>query len=193
MKLPIIFTLFTLLLATVFAREKQCTPGSCRYRTFRLRADTRAPAPINTFGYLDWRLGWYAMPERNYRGYIEPYGNRTDPSQAGWGKLHDASAPESILYAPTSPHLRAYQSFDAVERERERTNTPGGSWFRPTHGTPMYYVFNGDPQTDTTPALTLWDSFSVIRGADGRNWLGYGLSTGSWMGCRSGNDWRLYW
>ncbi|KAI5840605.1 hypothetical protein BZA05DRAFT_406148 [Tricharina praecox] len=164
MKPSILFTLLSLLLfATVFAQEGRCGPGRPRYRTFRLRADTRAPAPINTWGYLDWRLGWFATPGRNYRGYIEPYGNRTDPSQAGWGKLHDASAPENIL------------------------------WFRPTHGSPMYYVFSSDPQTDTIPALTLWDSFAVIRGADGRNWLGYGQSTGSWMGCRSGDNWSLYW
>ncbi|KAA8894527.1 hypothetical protein FN846DRAFT_973610 [Sphaerosporella brunnea] len=159
-----VFTLLSLLLLGLLtvaaaspARQKPHKP-----RTFRLRADQRAPAPVNKFGFLDYRLGWYASPAQNYHAYIEPYGNRTTPGQEGWGKCHDASNPAAIL------------------------------WLRPTHGTPMYFVFSGDPNSDTIPALTLWDSWAISRGPDGREFLNYGQSAG-WMACKSGNDWRLYW
>jgi hypothetical protein len=56
----------------------------------------------------------------------------------------------------------------------------------------MYFVFSGDPQSDTVPALTLWDSWAIVKGNDGRVFLGYGQSAG-WMACKSGEDWRLYW
>jgi hypothetical protein len=92
MKLTLVLTLLTLLVTATVGKPT-------KPRTFRLRADRKAPAPVNTFGFLDLRLGWYAAPGANYHAYIEPYGNRTEPGQEGWGKCHDATTPQDILYA----------------------------------------------------------------------------------------------
>lgn len=51
----------------------------------------------------------------------------------------------------------------------------------PTHGTPMYYVFNGDPFSDPTPALTIYNW--QIRSEGGRQYL----SNPSFMACGEGS------
>ncbi|KAI5816080.1 hypothetical protein BZA77DRAFT_344567 [Pyronema omphalodes] len=159
MNLLTVFTFFSSLLLLFTPTFAQ---GS---RTFRLRADTKAPASISSLGFVTSGYGFSKTPSTPWRGYIEPYGNRTEPGQEGWGTLHDVMMPGSIVY------------------------------LRPTHGTPMYFVLVGDPQRDPTPPLTRWDSWGVIKSPqDGREFLGMGEWTNGWMGCygKDTGEYSLY-
>jgi len=73
-----------------------------------------------------------------------------------------------------------YEAFyDYKTKTVNATDGSGIFYLRPTHGTPMFYVFSGDPSKDPAPALTI--STWTFRNANSKTYLG----PPEFMGCPS--------
>jgi len=75
---------------------------------------------------------------------------------------------------------KIYEAFyDYKTKTVNATDGSGIFYLRPTHGTPMFYVFSGDPTKDPAPALTI--STWTFRNANSKTYLG----PPEFMGCPS--------